>query len=177
MIVMGNGTRPASNDVKNAVYSALASDASVNANGRFWAHVQWTMAALGIASLALAPIAYWRFNIAGIGLVAGFALWIALACWAANLVSTLCARAGHAIAGPLVGSGVRMALPLVAALWIIVFGDRFAPVESLLLMVPLYLSALATETLGHRHSRHQANQTEFGSSQLPSVGSHPSGQG
>jgi hypothetical protein len=161
--------------VNNAAHSAFAADVSVDGNRSTRPRFSWTMGALGLASVLLAPIAFWQFDVAGLGFLAAFAAVIAAACWAANLTAARFARADHMVAGVLLASGVRMALPLVVALWIIVFGGRFAPAPSALLLVPLYLSVLLMDTI--YHVRHPANQAGLDCPLLPPVGSTPRRQG
>jgi hypothetical protein len=93
---------------------------------------------------------------------------------AASWIAGRSTRADHMVAGVLVAGGVRMAPPLVVALWIVAFSGRLVPAPSALLLVPLYLSALLTDTI--YQARHPANHVGL-DCRLPSVGSVPHGQG
>jgi hypothetical protein len=110
-------------------------------------------AALPAASILLAPIAYWRYGSAGLGLLAVFGFVIVAPYWPANWIEARFARRGGAVAGLLAATAMRMLVPLVVALVIVVLDGRLAPVESVLLMVPLYLSVLYADTVGHVQHR------------------------
>ena len=126
----------------------LGSRAAGTANGK------WRVtAALLAASVLLAPIAYWRYGSAGLGLLAVFGCVVVAPYWLANWVEARFADRGRAVAGLLAATAMRMFVPLFVALLVVVLDGRLAPVESVLLMVPLYLSVLSVDTLGHVRQR------------------------
>ena len=103
------------------------------------------MMVAGMATL-LAPIAWWQYGPVGIGIISIFAgamlasLWISAKCAAALF------RAGQSTAGLLVGSAVRMLVPLALALVLAIQRDQYLPLRSVVYMVPLYLTMLLADT-------------------------------
>lgn len=110
-------------------------------------------AALLATSILLAPIAYWRYGLAGLGLLAVYGFVVAAPYWPASWIESRLDRSGRTVGGLLAATGIRMFVPLVAALLVVVMDGRLAPAESVLLLVPLYLSVLCLDTVGHVQHR------------------------
>ena len=135
--------------MNHAANSTAVTDASARAAGGSWR----ALAVLGGVSIVLAPLAAWQFGVAGVGLVVALAVVIAATNWIVRALEVRIVRAGHPVAAPLAASGLRMTVPLAAALLVVTLGSQFVPVAGVLLLVPLYLSALLAETSDHVRPR------------------------
>lgn len=119
----------------------------------------------------LLPIAVWLFALPGAYLVIGFAGATGLSHWVSLRCAAACARAGRHVAGVLAASGIRLAVLLIVALMVVLLGRQYVPVQSVLLMVPLYLSIVFSEVLSSWRQR--LADTGTGRSPLPTAASLP----
>jgi hypothetical protein len=99
-------------------------------------------------SIILTPIALSRFGLAGVFVVWIFAASILLSLGIAAIGATILARRDHLLSALFVTSGVRMVVPLAVAAAIVLTQDRFAPLDAVVLVVPIYLVMLAADISG-----------------------------
>ncbi len=94
---------------------------------------------------SLIPVAVWLFGLPGFYLVVGFFGATVFSHWVSTWCAAIYTRAGRSVAGVLAASGIRMAMLLIVALLMVLLGRQYVPVQSVLLMVPLYLSIVFSE--------------------------------
>jgi hypothetical protein len=102
------------------------------------------LATVGMAVL-LAPLAQARYGLGGVSLVAMFAVAVVASLVIASRGAAALERRNHLLAGLFVASGVRMILPLGVATAIVFTQGRIAPVNAVVLVVPIYLTMLAAD--------------------------------
>ena len=124
---------------------------------------------------SLVPIAVWFFGLPGLCLVIGFFSATIFSQWLSIRCATIFTRAGRSVASVLAASGIRMAVLLILALLMVLLARQYGPVQSVLLVVPLYLSMIFAELVPPRVRR--LTDTGSGRPPLPTGGSMLGRQG
>jgi hypothetical protein len=100
-----------------------------------------------VVAVLTAPISYWQYGRAGVGVVAAGAVTVIVSFALAGWLMKSLSHAGSATAGMLAATGFRMVLPLTLVLVIVIGDGQLVPVRTVIYLVPLYLSMLCAETV------------------------------
>ena len=122
--------------------SSTATDYDIRRNDALWT----AAVMIGVAVL-LSPLARWQFGWKGVGAVAVFAVAMLGSLWISAASADALERTGRPTAALLVGSAVRLVVPLILALAVALQRDLLISLTCVIYMVPMYLAMLAVETV------------------------------
>ncbi len=106
------------------------------------------MAVTAAITLLMVPLACWHGGLLGVGVSAASGVVVLLAIGLSRSVVLWVGREGLAsIEGLLLAMLVRTGLPLAFSLAVVILGRGFVPPQSVLYLLPIYLSMLLVETV------------------------------
>ncbi len=116
-----------------------------------WApHCSWLATiATACATVPLSLLAYVQYGKPGAWTILAFGLVNVASIGLTSLLAAFVAARRPSLAGLASSSGVRMILPLVAALVVVAGRGRLSPVQTVYYIVPLFLCSLAADVVSH----------------------------